>query len=360
MKAWWLGCVLAVAACGREGVDPAAGGSEPAPTGTDTAITPTPTPTPPLSPWEPLPVNAPDGPLCDLPDDYVATGGDPVDIPCSIAADRFTDRDPDDVPPRLKVVAWNVQYGKESATVAAALAEVAAVAEADLLLLTEVPRRASDSDPAGIDLARDLAQALAMDYAFAVEWDWRLHPEKEGEHGTAVLSKYPLGNATLVRHTPAYDWYAEDDRFGGRMSLGVDLLAGGRRIRVYASHLCTRGSGDLGRAAQAAEIRADADRPGHPPAQVIGGDFNTWTCNPGLADCTHPPDAEAAVEEMLAADWLDGTAGFNGHTQLGAGFFPQRLDWLFYRGLAAEPGSSAPEAHGSDHLPVVFEIEPPR
>ena len=85
---------------------------------------------------------------------------------------------------------------------------------------------------------------------------------------------------------------------------------------------------------------------------------NTWTCNPALADCTVPPSAEATVEDYLADGWSDGCAGWNGITQLGAGFFPQRLDWLFYKGADATAGQSDADATGSDHLPLYFDLRP--
>jgi len=76
--------------------------------------------------------------------------------------------------------------------------------------------------------------------------------------------------------------------------------------------------------------------------------MNTYTCNPALANCTVPPSAEAMVKDFLAAGWTDGTAGWNGFTHTGAGFFPQRLDWLFLRGGASTPGQAA-STNGSDH-----------
>jgi endonuclease/exonuclease/phosphatase family metal-dependent hydrolase len=153
------------------------------------------------------------------------------------------------------------------------------------------------------------------------------------------------------------DWYAEDGLYGGRITLAVDALVGGTRVRLHASHLCTRG-GAAGRAAQAAEARADADLAGRPSIAVLGGDLNTWTCNPTLADCTHPPAAEQLVQDFLASGWSDGTAGFTGHTQLGEGILPQRLDWIFYRGHTGAPGARV-DAAGSDHFPIWFDLDAP-
>jgi endonuclease/exonuclease/phosphatase family metal-dependent hydrolase len=307
----------------------------------------------------PVGVNVPSGYLCDIPPDYVAMGGDPTYVDCDVESDdTLSDRDPATVPASLLVVAWNVEFGNASATVLSELETNPDVAGADVLLLSEVARYNLASNPPMIDQARDLAVALAMNYVFAVEWDRREDPAELGEHGVAILSKYPLGNVTQIRHTPVNDWYAETMHYGGRISLGADALVGGVPMRLYVSHLDTRGA-DGGRAMQAAETRADADLPGRPALEVVGGDMNTWTCNPAIADCTMAPAAEQLVEDYLAAGWSDGCAGWNGVTELGAGIFPQRLDWLFYRGGPATPGMAAASASGSDHDPIWFRPSPP-
>ena len=65
------------------------------------------------------------------------------------------------------------------------------------------------------------------------------------------------------------------------------------------------------------------------------------------------------VEDFLANGFSDGTAGFNGTTHVGAGFFPQRLDWLFTRGLTVTPGAADSQAKGSDHLPIYTRVTVP-
>ena len=45
-------------------------------------------------------------------------------------------------------------------------------------------------------------------------------------------------------------------------------------------------------------------------------------------------------------------------SQLGEGFFPQRLDWVFARGpLVITPGTAI-DVEGSDHLPLAFDVAP--
>lgn len=302
--------------------------------------------------------------LCDIPanaDDVV----DPVNLPCALEV-RNIDA-PAALPPGddVRVVAWNVEFGASQAVVLDQLLSNPELAGADVLLLSEVARMNGESVPVGIHQVRELADALGMAYAFGVEWDRRFNPDvpaPKGEHGIAVLSRFPLGNLTPIRHTPANDFWDERGDIGGRITLGATVLvpttSGGVQLRVYASHLCTRPQfpSDDARAVQGAEIRADAARPGRPALQVVGGDLNTWTCNPANSDCTSSPDAEEVVVDFLNDGWDDGTRGFNGFTQLGEGFFPQRLDWLFVRGAALLPGTAVTDADGSDHLPLFTDV----
>lgn len=307
--------------------------------------------------FEQAPVNVPDGPLCDIPADYVDQGGDPVNIPCAVEADRFSDRGSGDAPSSIRIATWNVEFGKDSAAVAGALMNDPALAGADVLLLQEVVRHDLDSTPDQLEQARTLATQLQMNYVFGVEFDRRLLDDKQGELGCAILSKYPIGNVVQIRHTPLTDRYESEQLYGQRYTIGADLRVGDRLIRVYSSHFDTKPTipDDSGRAVQGGEVRAEADTGGHPSIQIVGGDFNTWTCNPAINDCTVAPGAEKVIEEFLAAGWNDGTAGFNGPTQSGLGFFPQRLDWLFVRGAGSTPGTVV-ETEGSDHFAVYTDV----
>ncbi len=304
--------------------------------------------------------------LCDVPataDDIV----DPVHLPCALEVRNVAEASTGalEAGDAVRVVAWNVEFGASQAVVVNELLTHPELVGADVLLLSEVARMNGESDPAGIHQVRELADALGMAYAFGVEWDRRFNPDvpaPKGEHGIAVLSRFPLGNLTPIRHTPANDFWDERGDIGGRITLGATLLVptttGDVQLRVYASHLCTRPQfpSDDPRAVQGAEIRADASRPGRPVMQVVGGDLNTWTCNPATNDCTSSPDAEEIIADFLDDGWDDGTRGYNGITQLGEGFFPQRLDWLFVRGTGSLPGSALTDVDGSDHLPLFTDV----
>jgi endonuclease/exonuclease/phosphatase family metal-dependent hydrolase len=309
--------------------------------------------------FAPAPKNVPAGYLCTIPPDYVDKGGDPVNPPCEVEADRFSDRDHLVMPTYLKVVTWNIEYGKKADEVKQALTTHSKLVDTDVLLLQEVPRYDKGSDPQGINLARELAQVMKMDYVFAVEWDRRLVSDQVGEHGLAVLSKYPIGNVTQIRHTPLFNAYGEKKHFGGRATLGVDLAVGGKRVRVYCSHLCTRDPTGLGRAKQGDEILTDAALSSRPPHQVLGGDLNTFVCNPKLFDCNNPPTAEPVIQNILKDGWTNLLPTFNDWTQSGLGFFPQRLDWLFGKQVTSVSFVVLQQISAADHVPVVAVITVP-
>jgi endonuclease/exonuclease/phosphatase family metal-dependent hydrolase len=179
------------------------------------------------------------------------------------------------------------------------------------------------------DIARDLAAALQMNYAYGVEFvevdpvfdlnteqvhlgdaqrDRRLQQDLQvdrqqyhGLHGTAILSRYPIERARILRLPVCYDWYATEYaaisklergrrwsahklfrerverelRQGGRMALIADIsvpdLPTGRATLV-ATHLenkCPPGCRRRQMQALLADVRSDNN------PVVIAGDLNT-------------------------------------------------------------------------------------
>jgi len=212
---------------------------------------------------------------------------------------------------------------------------------ADLLILNEVDYGVTRTDYR--DVARELAKALHMNYAYGVEF-LEVDPlnlglekveleDKEaqadiqksfdvdksrylGMHGTAVLSRYPIRKATLRPLAVCYDWYAGEKkaisklesgrrkganlafmeriareiRRGGRTVLFVELAVPESptgAVTVVAPHLenkCKPGC----RAKQAAQV-LEWIRGDHNPV-ILGGDLNT----------TGTDNAPVSVSKVLA------------------------------------------------------------
>ena len=212
---------------------------------------------------------------------------------------------------------------------------------ADILILNEVDYGVTRTDYR--DVARDLAKAVNMNYAYGVEFleldTLNLGLEKVemadkeaqadiqksfdvdksrylGLHGTAVLSRYPIRKATLRPLPVCYDWYGAEKKAISKLEVGRreganrvfmerisrEIRRGGRTVlfvelavpesptgavTVVAPHLenkCKPGC----RAKQAAQI-LDWIRADHNPV-ILGGDLNT----------TGTDNAPVSVSKVLA------------------------------------------------------------
>ena len=116
---------------------------------------------------------------------------------------------------------------------------------ADLLILNEVDYGVTRSDYR--DVARELAQALKMNYVYGVEFleidplnlglekvkledkDAQEDIQKSfdadrkrylGMHGTAVLSRYPIRKATIRSFSVCHDWYGEEKKEISKLEAG--------------------------------------------------------------------------------------------------------------------------------------------
>lgn len=120
--------------------------------------------------------------------------------------------------------------------------------ESDVIILNELDLGMSRTDYR--DVARELAKALGMNYAYGVEFievdkiylgleelhapektaderflkDLSVDPSRyRGLHGTAILSRYPIRSAKNIRLQSCYDWYGKEKK-------DISELEKGRRI----------------------------------------------------------------------------------------------------------------------------------
>jgi endonuclease/exonuclease/phosphatase family metal-dependent hydrolase len=253
--------------------------------------------------------------------------------------------------PILRVGQWNIERGLNFELIRAALADpgeflrmtktdrisshqkeviesqLATLQGVDVLVLNEVDWGMKRTEYR--DVARELASALRMNYAYGVEFvevdplfdldteqvhltdaqqDQRLQQDLQvdrqryhGLHGTAILSRYPIEHARILRLPVCYDWYGKEYeaiskleqgrrwsahklfrerverelRQGGRMALIADVsvpdLPTGRAT-IVATHLenkCPPGCRRRQMQALLADVRSDNN------PVVIAGDLNT-------------------------------------------------------------------------------------
>jgi endonuclease/exonuclease/phosphatase family metal-dependent hydrolase len=207
-----------------------------------------------------------------------------VGITCDIEVGRFAPPSREG-PRHLTIMAFNLARG------VAAEAQILAFRQGtlprpDVMLVSEADRGCARSGYRNV--MRDLARALEMDYVFGVEF---LELPRTGgtggsldstcEHGNGILSRFPLRRPALLRHGHNKSWYLPpgpwrllgEPRLGGRATLRAEVDLGGRSVGLYSVHFESHPLDGAYRAAQAAEVAADAARV--PGPVVVGGDFNS-------------------------------------------------------------------------------------
>jgi endonuclease/exonuclease/phosphatase family metal-dependent hydrolase len=258
--------------------------------------------------------------------------------------------------PVLRVGFWNIERGLNFELIRAALTDtngferlegnqrqISAARKAriesqlkdlqnvDVLVLNEVDWGMKRTEYR--DVARELAAALHMNYAYGVEFvevdpvfalgteqvrlpdaeqDARLQQDLQvdreryrGLHGTAILSRYPIRSARILRLPECYDWYGKEAkeaaklekgrrwaahrlfkerierevRRGGRMALIADLAISDSptgEATIVATHLENR-CAPACRRQQMAALLADVKEDDNPV--VMAGDLNTTSKN---------------------------------------------------------------------------------
>jgi endonuclease/exonuclease/phosphatase family metal-dependent hydrolase len=270
----------------------------------------------------------------------------------------------------IVVCAYNVERGLEVHAQIEAIASGVDMPVPDIVLISEADRGCSRSG--GRNIADEYARALGMCYVYAVEFVElpRIWGPGGGairsrcEHGNAIISRFPLGNVRIIRHSRARSWNSRlqrtlrlgQPRFGGRVAVVADARVGDRLLRLYSVHFESgrRGRGDsdrdLIRRSQALEIVADADADGRSGPVVVGGDMNVV----GYLEALRSSGTEAATSALFDAGFTDAHRAIE----------PDRratsdsgvvIDLIVGRGAAftdAGIGSVATWGELSDHLPI--------
>lgn len=243
-----------------------------------------------------------DGFLC--PDAYDPEGAADVQhIDCAIEGEN--ERDPGDAPDEIVVMAYNAERGQRLDEQLAAFGTTVPVP--DVLLLSEADRGCSRSG--GANVTQAYAERLGMNWAYAVEFVELPRDSGGGgidetcEHGNAVLSRYPLGNVSQIRHAENLSWYIPPEerdgggqpRLGGRIAVAADLAIGDRYVHVVVVHFESELSAFDIQAAQAVETAEHAAA--QPYGVVVGGDTNAPYYTFDLATDTQNDETIAAFTD---------------------------------------------------------------
>jgi ADP-ribose pyrophosphatase YjhB (NUDIX family)/endonuclease/exonuclease/phosphatase family metal-dependent hydrolase len=294
----------------------------------------------------------------------------------------------------LRIVAANLERGSRLD----AWVDLLTATDADVILISEADGGMARSDNRYV--ARELADRLGMQFAFAVEFvELGLGGPKEraalppdasnefGVHGGAVLSRVGLDRPAAVRFEFDGSWYGDDSperRVGGRCA----VVATVGDLVVVAPHLESHG-GPKGRARQVADLLdlVDVYADGRPV--IVGGDLNTHTLDLAGSEAHDGQDATADgadeypderfvqpfTHEPLFAeaatrgyDWTDANTDEPTHrTEYRGGPVRGRLnlDWFLTRGVQASDPEVIPvvAADGtalSDHDLIAVTVQPRR
>ena len=197
----------------------------------------------------------------------------PIPPPATVAAPRGR---------RLRAVAWNVQRGARLDDLRRAVV-APPFSSADVVLLSEVDVGLGRSGNRNV--ARELAEALGMSYAFGVSYlaltddfgdDAGGLENTLALSGAAILSRFPIGRVENVDLPAIRDkFHSSEKRLGKKRALLAEITLPDGPLAVAACHLDSNAS-PAQRASQLGGILDSVDRSGVARA-LVGGDFNTST-----------------------------------------------------------------------------------
>lgn len=254
-------------------------------------------------------------------------------------------------PYSIRVVNWNIDRGLKLRRVI----EFLDCAKADIILLQEADLNARRTHH--INIAREIAQKLEMDYVFGREFQELTQGSETSPayHGQATLSRWPLSNPRIIRfqkqsHFWRPHWFLPEiapfqERVGGRMALVSEVTIAGKTIVTYNLHLESRGDDRL-RCSQVDEALVDTMRYNSNTPILLAGDFNL--------DASTEPAATA----ISHAQFQDAFANHHGVTTTDSFLEHGRaIDWIFTRGPIR---AGQPQVHrsvsASDHYPLSINL----
>lgn len=245
---------------------------------------------------------------------------------------------------RLRVTTFNVERGANVAGLAREITTAPGIAATDVLLVQEIESYPDE----GSSRASQLAAALGMGYVYAPE-----RIQGSGTHGPAILSHWPLERVQVMKLPFADQPWSR----APRIALAADVRVRGFVLRVIDVHLDTRiNIGE--RILQLRPAVLDAPAP-----VIVGGDFNTnpyaWlgeaVPDVPTSSIVDTDQASALDDYMRHIDYDTPTAAL-GPTVDFEGVLDARLDSIYTRGIASEPGAVERGVTISDHFPLFIDV----
>ena len=245
----------------------------------------------------------------------------------------------------LRLVTFNVRFGRKIAEIAHSFKNYPNLAQADVILLQEIEDHHKEKTPR----AAHLAKLLQMDYVYVPS---RRLPLSRGTHGSAILSRWPLREATAIR-LPVYRFL----RLHPRVALSAELDFFGRKIKIFNIHL----NGSLNykkREAQLNEIVKLIDRDNSRKPVILAGDFNTIPLLT-LADTSLPifySNQRKKLHAFLKRRGFETNRLRAGHTSRW-GLLRFQLDGIYPKNARVAQFGVERQVRLSDHFPLWADIK---
>jgi endonuclease/exonuclease/phosphatase family metal-dependent hydrolase len=191
----------------------------------------------------------------------------------------------------IYAVAWNIERGLRLNGIIEALRTRPGLADADILLLTELDYGMARTQNRFI--AREIASSLGMNYVFAPSYinlakgsGLEAHADGENQqalHGNAVLARYPLVRAHSLALPNGKDkMRGKEKRLGSQRAVIADMQHPSGEVRLVSIHLDAH-STQKHRHRQMRIVLDHLDTLSPKLPVVIGGDWNTTTYNSSRA-----------------------------------------------------------------------------
>src|SRR6266566_4749326 len=252
----------------------------------------------------------------------------------------------------FRIVNWNIERGLRFNRVV----EFLKTCKADLILLQEVDLNARRTHH--LDVAREIAQSLQMNYVFAREFQELTQGSRTSPayHGQATLSPWPLSNPRILRFQKQSNfwrphWFLPEvepfqERIGGRLALVCETAIAGKRLVTYNLHLESKGDDAL-RCSQIEETLEDARGYDISTPIVLAGDLNL--------DVSREPASTAISQTQFLDAFTNRHSRTTPHSFLEQG---RAIDWIFTRGpiRAVEPRAHC-SISASDHYPLSITLD---
>ena len=271
---------------------------------------------------------------------HIETGSFAVQEACPFSSDT------------LHVVSWNINRGSRLNHIV----EFLGGTRADLVLLQECDLNAHRTGR--LNIAREIAQRLRMDYVFGLEFVElsRQDSDTSAYHGQATLSRSQLVNPRILRFENQSNFWSPrwfvpriapfQRRLGGRIALVSETIIDGKKVVLYNLHLESRNSNGL-RYQQLCEVLEDTGQYSPDTPVVLAGDLNF--------DVTQGPSAPAIEDAMFSNPFAHELTQTTTQRQMFGR--SHMIDWILVRGAVhSECARVHSSTSGSDHYPLSMEL----